>query len=96
MHDYSLPPGDRLGPPDSAPPPKSVAPATERPGFAVMIAGHGYYRKWRRGRGPLTTLQIRRARVYTAQQTVESEVARLRRCGLRCSVVPLVIKIGSD
>ena len=89
MHDSSLPTGDRVDATGPMPTPASDG----LPAFALMISGRGFVRAWRRGREPVMTRQISRARVFTVAKRAVTELAKLRRRGMQCSVVPVVLKI---
>jgi hypothetical protein len=93
VHDLSLPSGDRCDHVVALP---STIQIDERPGFALMITGRGYYRSWRRGGRPQTTLQIRRAKFFSVKASADSEIARLKRRGMDCSILPVVLKIGCN
>lgn len=94
MHDFSLPPGDRVA--AEGPMPAPPNPLTHGlKAFAITVNGR-YFRGWRRGRQPLTVLSIRRARMFMRQEAAVTELAKLRRSGVQqCNLVPLLLTVKS-
>ena len=93
MHASSLPTGDRVEEPDTTRSPTSAKPGSELPAYALAVSDGNYFRGWRFGGRPATTPHVGRAKVFTGKRALDETMSKLRRRGVRCTVVNVILKI---